>query len=95
MFACYKLPIVLLKFFLNSLTKFDCKNKSANCHSELVSESYRVWLKKIKLPTVKKYPTMPRQELLKLMLKEHSKNQQIRIERIKKRNKNNLDNEYM
>lgn len=43
----------------------------------------------------KKYPTMPRQELLKLMFKEHPKNQQIRIERMKKKNKNNLDNEYM
>ncbi len=43
----------------------------------------------------KLYPTMPRQELLKLMLKEHSKNQQIRIEKMKEKNKNNLDGEYL
>ncbi len=43
----------------------------------------------------KKYPNMPREELLKLVLKEHSKNQQIRIERMKKRNKNNLNKEYL
>ncbi len=43
----------------------------------------------------KLYPDMPRQELLKLMLKEHSKNQQIRIQKMKEKNKNNLDYEYM
>lgn len=43
----------------------------------------------------KKYPTMPRQELLKLMLKEYSKNRQTRIEKMKEKNKNNLDREYM
>ncbi len=43
----------------------------------------------------KNYPDMPRGELLKLMLKEHSKNQQIRIDRMKEKNKNNLNKEYM
>ncbi len=43
----------------------------------------------------KKYPTMPRQELLKLLLKDHPKNEQIRIEKMKEKNKNNLDREYM
>lgn len=43
----------------------------------------------------KRYPDMPRQELLKLMLKEHSKNQQIRIQKMKEINKRNLNSEYM
>ncbi len=43
----------------------------------------------------KNYPTMPRQELLKLMLEEYAKNRQIRIKKMKEKNKNNLDSEYM
>lgn len=42
----------------------------------------------------RRYPTIPRQELLKLMFNEYADNRQIRIQKMKELNKRNLDNEY-